>query len=102
MPSLDEIKSLREKQAKLQSFKDETLLKLLHKGTEFLYKLPEKHTTFVIKSKNGFMSCIGKHYWKIKEHRFGKAMMITKICEFCYFGEVEVFPPKQNRMVINH
>jgi len=83
----------------VESFTHDTKIKLLRRGTEYLYSLPTKPITFESNEEVGG-SCFGKHHWKIQEHRYGKAMMITKICIFCLHGEIEILPPNENRNVV--
>ena len=71
---------------------------LLHKGTMHLYTLPKLPKRFAI--GDSLEDCTGEHEYKTQEHRYGKAIMITKICVICAYGQVEVFPPNENRMVI--
>ena len=73
---------------------------LLFKGSEYLYTLPTNPKIIEIKSDE---ECIDEfHIFKTFEIRYGLALMILKICTICLHSENEVFPPIENRMVINH
>jgi len=79
---------------------DDMKNKLFHKGSVYLYTLPTNPKIFVIKNDE---ECIDKyHILKTFEIRFGYALFIVRICTFCYYGEVEVFPPNENRLVIEN
>ena len=71
---------------------------LLHKGTTYLYTLQGEPKIIQLNEIIGKLSDIN-HHWKTKEHRFGEALMITKICTDCYYGEIEVFPSSEYRKV---
>jgi hypothetical protein len=76
--------------------------KLLQRGTSYLYSNPYPTTPIIFKTC-GYdkLICIDgvNHVCKLKEYRYGKALMITKICVVCDFAEIEVFPPKENRVI---
>jgi len=83
----------------------ECKLKLLQCGTSYLYQTPYPTTHVIFKSHDyDRLICVDglNHSFRLEEKRYGNALMITQICYICDYGEVEVFPPKQNRMVINH
>ena len=78
--------------------------KLLERGTSYLYSNPFPTTHTIIKQRNvDQIKAVSDfdHDWRIKEHRFGKAIMITRVCDICYFGDVEVIPPNENREMNN-
>ena len=83
----------------IDELRDKVKQELIHMGTEYLYKLKKEPKTFALKGAGRDMKD-REHSWKVKELRFGKAMMILRICESCSHGEIEVFPPLENRMVI--
>ena len=75
---------------------------LIREGSEYLYTFPTQPHIFVDECKRDDR-CMDKiHTLKSFEYRFGCALMIIRICTICLYGENEVFPPKQNRMVVNH
>ncbi len=76
--------------------------KLLERGTSYLYSnpFPTTHTRFKSKDVDEIICVDGlRHSCRLEEKRYGKAVMITKICNICDYGEVEVFPPNENRKV---
>ena len=80
-------------------------LELLQRGTSYLYEIPYP-TTHAIFKLSGYdrLICVDglSHSFRLEEKRYGKALMITKICFICDYGEVEVFPPFENRKVIEN
>ena len=83
----------------IDELRDKVKQELIHMGTEYLYKLKSEPRAFALKGAGRDMKD-SEHSWKVKELRFGKALMILRICEICSHGEIEVFPPLENRMVI--
>ncbi len=77
---------------------DKIIKKLLEIGSMHLYT--NKPSTIIPLHKIGKAVSDFDHNWRIKEYRFGKAIMITRVCDFCYFGDVEVISPQENRKVI--
>ncbi len=73
--------------------------KLLEIGSMHLYT--NKPSTIIPLHEIGKAVSDFDHDWRIKEHRFGKAIMITRVCDICYFGDVEVIPPNENREMNN-
>jgi len=86
--------------------------KLLERGASYLYQTPYPTTHRIISLQNcndricdkmicDELICVDglKHSFRLEEKKYGDALMITQICFICDYGEVEVFPPKQNRMV---
>ena len=83
---------------------DEVKLKLLRRGTSYLYETPYPTipALFVLHGYDELICGDGlKHSFRLAEKRYGDALMITRICD-CGYGDVEIFPPKQNRMVIKN
>ena len=83
---------------------DEIKLRLLQKGTSYLYSkpYPTKHTIFQMRDCDEMVCVDGRvHFFRFEETRYGKAIMNTKICNMqgCNYSEVEVFPPHQNKKV---
>jgi len=84
----------------MDSFIGDVKKKLLYKGSEYIYTLPTNPKIIEIKSDE---ECIDKfHILKTFEIRYGLSLIILRICTICLHGENEVFPPVENRMVINH
>lgn len=79
----------------------ESKQKLLQHGTSYLYSNPYPTTPIIIYSNNvKQILCVDglQHSWGLFEKRYGKALMIIKICKICDYGENEVFPPNENRV----
>ena len=72
---------------------DEIKLKLLQRGTSYLYKFVKQPCHFVMKNV-GDQCYDNDHISKVEEKRYGKAIMITTICRICGHAEIEVFPPR--------
>ena len=77
---------------------EEIKQKLLWSGTCYLYEFPKTPKTFPPKSV-GDECYNAEHTMKFEEIRYGKALMITRICRICGHADIEVFPPIENRMV---
>ena len=78
--------------------------KLLERGTSYLYSNPFPTTHTIIKQRGiDQIICVDGllHSCRLEEKRYGKAIMITKICKICDYGDVEVFPPNENREMNN-
>jgi len=83
----------------IDELRDKIKQKLIHMGTEYLYELKSEPRTIVLDGSGAKMK-ENEHSWKVQELRYGKALMILRICEICGHGEIEVLPPNENRMVI--
>ena len=81
---------------------NETFESLVHACSVQLYKKNPQHLT-VTKSEN-FESpqCSLNHDFKYFDGRYGDAMIMIRVCRRCDFGDAEVIPPRQKRMVLLH
>ena len=82
----------------------ETKQKLLQRGTSYLYSKPYPtiHSLFKLSGYDQLICVDGLHHsFRLEETRYGNALMITMICFICDYGEVEDFPPKENRVIEN-
>jgi len=80
----------------------EIKLKLLQRGTSYLYSTPypTKPAIFRLLGYDKMICVDGlNHSCRLEEKRYGKAIMITKICRICDYGEIEVFPPHQKEVL---
>ena len=87
------------------SANNEVKRELLRIGSKYLYQtpFPTKPSIFKLHGHDyNHLICVDgfDHSWVFDEKKYGKAIMNLKICMKCDYGEIEVFPPLENRMVI--